>query len=104
MLCCVVVDVVLLVVVVCVWCVSCVSCVLCLVLWCETLQNPRVWIQKRLRVYIQNVPVYAGTTIDEDMNDPHINTLVFCASIENVEQPVVIPNFLANIGKTFVMY
>ena len=42
--------------------VSCVSCVLCLVLWCETLQNPRVWIQKRLRVYIQNVPVCTGTT------------------------------------------
>ena len=42
--------------------VCCVSFVLCLfVLWCETLQN-RVWIQKRLRVYIQNVPVCAGTT------------------------------------------
>ena len=59
--------VVVAVVVVCCWCwvlcVLCVvSCVLCLVLWCETLQNPRVWIQKRLRVYIQNVPVCTGTT------------------------------------------
>ena len=42
--------------------VSCVSCVLCLVLWCETLQNPRVWIQKRLRVSVQNVSVCSFKT------------------------------------------
>ena len=48
---CVVVVVVILVVVVCVWCV------------CGTLKKKKnVWVQKRHRVYIQNVPVYAGTT------------------------------------------
>ena len=39
-----------------------VSCVLCLVWWCETLRNPSAWIQKRLCVYIQNVPVCTSTT------------------------------------------
>ena len=54
---CVVVVVVLLVVVVCV-------CV-CVCVCCGTLKKrgkPCIWLQKRFRVYIQNVPVYAGTT------------------------------------------
>ena len=64
--CCVVrvVVVVVLLVVVCFWCVCvCLVCV-CLFMCCGTLkkrEKTRVWIQKRLRVYIQNVSVYAGT-------------------------------------------
>ena len=37
----------------------------CVFVCCGTLKKrgkPRVWIQKRLRVYIQNVPVSTGTT------------------------------------------
>ena len=40
------------------WCCG-VSCVV--VLWCGTLKYPCV-DSKRLRVYIKNVPVYAGNT------------------------------------------
>ena len=50
---------------VCCGCVLWLCCVLCAVLsngrvvvrgaWCDTLKKNRVWIQKRLRVYIQNV-------------------------------------------------
>ena len=56
---------------VCWWCGVCrcrrrVLCVrVCVCACCGTLKNVkknRVWIQKRLRVCIQNVPVYAGTT------------------------------------------
>ena len=44
------------VVVLCVWCV-------CVLRHAEKKTwKKRVWIQKRLRVHIQNVPVYAGTT------------------------------------------
>ena len=35
---------------------------------------------------------------------PHIKTLVFIASIANVEQPAVIPNFFCENWKTFVKY
>ena len=56
MLCCVVWCVV--VVVACVWCVC-----LCVLRHAEKSGKTRVWIQKRLRVYIQNVPVYADTTL-----------------------------------------
>ena len=54
---CVVVVLVLLVVVVCVWCV----CVRVAARW-KNVEKTRVWIQKRLRVNIRNVLVYAGTT------------------------------------------
>ena len=38
-------------------------CVCLCVLWyVEKLIKTRIWLQKRLRVYIQNVSVYAGTT------------------------------------------
>ena len=44
---------------VCVWC-----CVLWCGVWCVVwhAEKTRVYIQKRLRVYIRNVPVYAGNT------------------------------------------
>ena len=45
-------------------CLVCGVCV-CLCVFCGTpkkKRKTRVWIQKRLRVYIRNVPVYAGTT------------------------------------------
>ena len=43
----------------CVWC--CVCCgVVCCGVWC--VWCPRVYVQKRLRVYVQNVPVCTGTT------------------------------------------
>ena len=42
-------------------CVCVFSCVFVL-RHAEKCGKTRVWIQKRLRVYIQNVPVYAGTT------------------------------------------
>ena len=56
------------VVVVCVWCVLwwCVLFVLwcCCVLWCVVChaENPPCVYTKRLRVYVQNVSVCAGTT------------------------------------------
>ena len=34
--------------------------VVCVVVWC--VWCPRVYVQKRLRVYVQNVPVCTGTT------------------------------------------
>ena len=40
-------------------------CLVCVSVCCGTLkkrEKNRVWIQTRLRVSIQNVPVYAGTT------------------------------------------
>ena len=42
--------------------------------------------------------------IDEDMNNPQINSLVFIASIANVEWPFVIPNFFCKCWKTFGKY
>ena len=42
--------------------------------------------------------------IDENMNDPQINTLVFTSSMANFEEPVVIPNFFCKHGKTLVKY
>ena len=40
--------------------VACVV-VVCRVVWC--VWCPRVYVQKRLRVYVQNVPVCTGTTL-----------------------------------------
>ena len=66
--------------VVCVVCVLCVLCVLCVVVvvvcvWCVCVcvcvccgtlkkcrKKTRVWVQKRHRVYVQNVPLYTSTT------------------------------------------
>ena len=46
----------------CVWCVFGVCVCLC-VLWHNGKSGKnRIWLQKRLRVYIQYVPLYAGTT------------------------------------------
>ena len=45
-----------------------------------------------------------GCFVAEDVNNPQINTLVFIASIANVEQPVVILNFFCKYWKTFVKY
>ena len=42
--------------------------------------------------------------VDEDMNVLHINTFVFNASINNVENPAVIPNFFNWKWKMCVMY
>ena len=42
----------------------CLVCV-CVCVCCGTVKKrgkTRVWLQERLRVYIQNVPVYGGTT------------------------------------------
>ena len=50
---------VLLVVVVCVWCVLVFVCECCGTL--KKRRKPVFGFKKRLRVYIQNVPVYAGT-------------------------------------------
>ena len=49
------------------WCVFgvyvCLCVFLCVLLHTEkNVKKNRVWIQRRLRVYIQNVPVYTGTT------------------------------------------
>ena len=40
----------------------CVCVFVCVLRHAEKCGKTRVWIQKRLRVYIQNVTVYAGTT------------------------------------------
>ena len=37
-------------------------CLVCVLWHVEKTWKNRIWLQKRLRVYIQNVPVYAGTT------------------------------------------
>ena len=39
--------------------------------------------------------------IDDDVNNPHISTLVFIVSIPNFDKFSVVPNFSANIGKPF---
>ena len=49
----------------CVWWCVCVCVRVCVCVCCGTLKKrgkTRVWVQKRPRVYMQNVPVYAGTT------------------------------------------
>ena len=41
----------------------CGLCGVCgVVVWCETLKKTRVSTQTRPHMYVQNVPVYAGTT------------------------------------------
>ena len=46
----------------CCWWSWCVCVCLCVLRHAEKTWKNRVWIQKRLRVYIQNVPVCTGTT------------------------------------------
>ena len=79
---CVVVLLVMLVVVVCVWCV-CVC--LCVLRHAEKTWKSRVWIQKRLRVHIQNVPVYAGT-IHGDVSNGHTgsNGVIVSSAYKNL--------------------
>ena len=47
-------------------------------------------------------PRWLAAFIDEGMNNPHTNALVFITSIANVEWPVVIPNFFCKCWKTYV--
>ena len=39
--------------------------------------------------------------IDDDVNNPHISTLVFIVSISNFDKFSLVSNFSANIGKPF---
>ena len=42
--------------------------------------------------------------IDDDMNNPHINTLVFIASIPNFDTFSIVPNFFRKFWRTFPKY
>ena len=59
---------------------------------------------KTSKFSVQFGPRWMAAFIDEDMNNPHINTLVFTASIANFEWPILIPNFFCKCWKTFGNY
>ena len=79
------------VVVVCVWCVCLCVVFVCVAARRKNEEKTRIWLQKRLRVYIQNVPVYAGTT------RTCVSTLRVGAGIHGDHRQFCFPKF-AHIG------
>ena len=57
-----------------------------------------------LLLYTSKFPRWMAAFSDEDMNNHHINLLVFISSIANVVSPAVIPSFFCWKWKIFVMY